>query len=287
MMKRAAPVVVEVISDEDEEEDNDELLREVFGHRTAGLRPAAPPPAPPPRPPSPDPIFETAIPHGMRPLRAGEAGHVALGIDPGSTNLGLCVYDAGTQRVLAADLVHYPQGGALSAAALIERMRTFVTPEGVIGRLMAQHCVDRVYIEDQRHTTNDRQSAIQHALHTLIGPSRCEIVEASAIKRRYKRFFPPLTPEQRASVTNPEAAQRRANKRSAVEGARHFFPMVLWHRLEGRQRLEGAKRFRLHDICDGYFIARYGAERRIERDFKGTYPALKITKERGRRRQRR
>ena len=190
---------------------------------------------------------------------------ICMGIDPGTRNMGICVYDAEKEVVLDARLLHHDDSlSCRSTAAAIVRMREDLAPGGHLHGLLTEYSVTRVFVEDQSHTGNLDQMALQNALQALLGPDRCFVVGSAAIKSRFARYFPRISPAKAAAVMDPVAAQRRANKANAVASARQFFPSFLLEDLEAKRQRHGAKTHRLHDIADAFWIARYGAEKAME-----------------------
>lgn len=203
------------------------------------------------------------------------AEFVVMGVDPGPVNMGLCVYEAVGRRVLDGLLVRLTDDSrATSVGELIERLTQLCRPDGQLGQLMARHRVSLTVVENQASTGNHRQICLQDTLHALIGPASTRVVQPSAVKERFRRWFPPIGAEHRAAVKHPAAAQQRANKRAAVENGRQFFPDGLRAQLEALRAERGAEEHRLTDVYDAFWTARYGAERELEERWDVVYPGF-------------
>jgi hypothetical protein len=182
-----------------------------------------------------------------------------LGVDVGSEHLGYCLYDAMQQRVLDLGVISLRRGArGASTKHLIDSARDVIDTYGHVPSLkplLVQ--AHRVFVEDQTFTNSSPHLAIQNVFQTVLGAARCGPVQASAVKRRFRYYFPLIDDEHRARVKHPEEAQRRANKRAAWVNGRQFVQDT-----DLRRRMQ--REPKRDDAYDAYWIARYGAERMLE-----------------------
>ncbi len=223
------------------------------------------------------------IPEPLDPRMEKPDHFIVVGIDPGSVHTGLCKYDAIERKVLDMDLLQLrPSGRKANSQEITNALKESMNQEGGVLRRFLQG-VDRVGVEDQVHTGNDKQMAQQHVLYSEIGKDVCSRVFSHAVKSRFRRYFPldRQSPERLelldqkwleryGKVDTVEAKTKRmkkriashqklVNKRNAVKYGRLFVPKEIRHRIDQEHPKKK------DDVYDAYWIARYFAEVELER----------------------
>lgn len=179
--------------------------------------------------------------------------YIVAGVDPGEVNLGICIFDASRHQAIdvtclqllrsRSELVYRPSN-QLRAANLTQRFCELLHDESSVLRRLLDP-VERIYIEDQSHARNPSQMSTQLMLVSHYGTEKCEVIKPHHIKQYFRKFFP-------RTEGLSESQQRRRHKKLAVE---HALPLFQWSLKKKISKMK-----KRDDVCDAYWIARYGGE---------------------------
>lgn len=132
--------------------------------------------------------------------------YLILAIDPGPVNCGMCVFSITKKMAVKSKPVAFRQTNeSISVEVLIDRVKKYVAedPDGLFSRC----CY--VYVEQQDN--NRSNLAIQYCIQTLLGSSICRVVQSSAVKARYKKYFPDEEKKSRKREAEEEPTEKGKN----------------------------------------------------------------------------